>query len=59
MTQQSYGMFRAWLDEEIENAIATMKESSSLDINSFGAGYDDGYLSGLKAVRNYFTGDNE
>lgn len=59
MTPQSYGMFRAWLDEEIENAIANMKEQTGLDMNSFGAGYDDGYLSGLRAVRSYFTGDNE
>lgn len=44
---------RAWLAEEIERAEEEARESSKAAMNSYGAGYDSGYLAALKAVREH------
>ncbi len=46
-----------WLDEEIERAECRAAESSRCAVNSYGAGYDTGYLDALKAVRNQAADD--
>ncbi len=55
-TPGSQARFREWLNEEIERWSDDAKESQTSP-NSYGAGYDSGYRDGLKAVREYFTGE--
>lgn len=59
MTPQSQNRFRKWLDEEIDSAKEALAEYEGCDQNSYGKGYDDGLFAALRAVREYFTGDEQ
>ena len=43
--------FLDWLREEIENADEEFRSSHGVDQNSYGAGYDRGYLDALMTIR--------
>lgn len=50
---ESFAEFREWLDEEIGEA-----ENGIVSGNSYGDGYDKGFLIGLLTVRSYFTNED-
>lgn len=58
MTPQSHIKFLKWLKEEIETAKAELTEEQSGDPNSFGSGYEAGYLAAYQAVWEYFYGES-
>lgn len=45
-----------WLGEAIERAFEDANDNHGYP-NSFGSGYDQGYHSALKAVRDFLNGD--
>ena len=55
-TPTRYDIISEWLDEAIESATEDASDCHG-DQNSFGSGYDQGYLAGLKAVRDFMNGD--
>lgn len=42
--------FEEWLNGELNDAEREAKESHSASMNSYGAGYDAGYLAALKVI---------
>lgn len=50
MTYYTLRGLAACLKEYLEEARTDAKESSKIDPNSYGAGYDSGYVMGLKAA---------
>jgi hypothetical protein len=47
--------FEEWLTEEIGNAEREAKESHKTSMNSYGAGYDRGYVAALQLVLDRMT----
>lgn len=39
--------------DEIKHALQNTKDNKGGDMNSYGAGFDDGYLAGLRCVKEY------
>lgn len=42
--------FEDWLCEQVNDAEADARDSHKLAMNSYGAGYDAGYLAALKLI---------
>ena len=57
MTPGSHNTFMKWLADEIKAAKETTQDNRGGDPNSYGCGYDSGFLAGLQAAEQYFTGD--
>lgn len=55
-TPTKHEIISEWLGEAIENA-AEDASGCHGDQKSFGSGYDQGYLAGLKAVLDFMNGD--
>lgn len=51
--------FQRDMEAEIADAKRDMVESSGASMNSYGAGYDTGYLDGLKRARSLWEGSDE
>jgi hypothetical protein len=49
---------RTWLEEAIADAKEDVKENAQSP-NSYGSGYDKGYLFALESVHEYFLGEND
>jgi hypothetical protein len=57
-TPGSLNSFLAWLGDEITAAKETVADNKGFDRNSYGAGYDSGFLAGLQAIHQYYMGDD-
>jgi hypothetical protein len=55
-TPTRYDIISEWLGEAVEKAKEGASDNYG-DQNSFGSGYDQGYLAALKAVRDFMNGD--
>ena len=44
------------LEKRIQEALEERSKSSTVDMNSYGAGYDTGYLDGLRWTRDLIAG---
>ncbi len=51
--------FKAYMKDQIEQALNEYTEGSLEDPNSYGTGYDSGYLAGLQAALEAYTGASE
>lgn len=58
-TPASLNSFLKWLQGEIESAKEDVQGNKAYSPNTYGAGYDAGFLAGLQSVHQYYTGDDE